>query len=100
MTDLDPPSAADVEAVLREIVGDISEDVEPAEVTRDTRLVDLGMESISLVYMISELQTHYGLGDRLFPKMRAEGILLVNLTVGDVIDMIVEVAGQNAGAGS
>jgi aryl carrier-like protein len=70
---------------LKELLKDISEDWETVEVTTETRLVDLGMESISLVYLIAELQQMYGLGDTLFRKMRGEGTFLKDMTVGDVL---------------
>ena len=74
---------------LKELLSDINEDWETGEVTPDVRLVDLGMESISLVYLIAELQQMYGLGDALFRKMRAEGSLLKDMTVGDVLHALV-----------
>jgi acyl carrier protein len=74
--------------VLTEILADITEDWDAGVVTRETRLIDLGIESISLVYLIAELQQHYGLSDRLFRKMRAEGSLLKDMTVGAVLTAI------------
>lgn len=71
--------------MLKEILTDVTEDWDVGEITVDTRLIDLGMESISLVYLIAELQQSYGLGNELFRKMRAEGLLLKEMTVGDVL---------------
>ena len=73
---------------LKDLLKDINEDWETGEVTTDMRLVDLGMESISLVYLIAELQQMYGLGDALFRKMRNEGSLLKDMTVGDVLQSL------------
>jgi aryl carrier-like protein len=73
---------------LKELLRDINEDWEGDEVTPQTRLVDLGMESISLVYLIAELQQMYGLGDTLFRKMREEGTFLKDMTVGDVLNSL------------
>ena len=73
---------------LKTLLKDINEDWEAGEVTTDTRLVDLGMESISLVYLIAELQQMYGLGDALFRKMRGEGTFLKDMTVGDVLNSL------------
>jgi len=70
---------------LKELLQDINEDWDEGEVTTETRLLDLGMESISLVYLIAELQQMYGLGDALFRKMRDEGTFLKDMTVGDVL---------------
>jgi len=70
---------------MKDLLKDINEDWETGEVTTETRLVDLGMESISLVYLIAELQQTYGLGDALFRKMRGDGTFLKDMTVGDVL---------------
>lgn len=70
---------------MKDLLKDINEDWETGEVTTETRLVDLGMESISLVYLIAELQQMYGLGDALFRKMRGDGTFLKDMTVGDVL---------------
>lgn len=77
----------DIFRTMQEILADVTADwdIEPGEITLETRLVDIGMESISLVYLIAELQQAYGLGDRLFQKMREEGSLLKDMTVGTVL---------------
>jgi aryl carrier-like protein len=84
-------TAGDVGLVLREIFEDLGEDLDVAQtsLTSETKLIDLGMESISLVYLVSELQQHYALGDRLFRQMRDEGIMIRNLSVGDIEQMVV-----------
>lgn len=81
----------DVGAVLNEIFEDLGEDLDLGIValTPETRLLDLGLESISLVYLVSELQQHYGLGDRLFRRMREAGALIRDLSVGELQDMVV-----------
>jgi len=75
-------------ASLKELLNDINEDWEGDEVTIETRLVDLGLESISLVYLIAELQQLYGIGDRLFKKMREEGTFLKDMTVGSIVNSL------------
>lgn len=73
---------------VKDILEDVAEDWDVDDITPDTRLVDLGMESISLVYLVAELQQHYELGDKLFAKMRAEGTLLKDMSVNDVLTSI------------
>jgi acyl carrier protein len=73
---------------LKDLLQDVNEDWESGDVTTATRLVDLGLESISLVYLIAELQQMYELGDRLFRKMRDEGTLLKDMTVGDIVNSL------------
>src|SRR5215470_10538603 len=70
---------------LKELLDDINDGTEGPEVTLDTRLVDLGLESISLVYLMAELQQMYGLGDALFRQMRNEGTLIKDMSVGDIL---------------
>jgi len=86
-----PLTDKDVSAVLHEIFEDLGEDLDLGQVTLtpDMRLLDLGLESISLVYLVSELQQHYGLGDRLFRRMRESGALIRDLSVGELQDMVV-----------
>jgi len=75
------------EAALKEIFEDLSEDLdaEPVDFTAETRLVDLGMESISLIYLVSELQQHFQLEERLFQYLRGTERLLIDMNVGDIL---------------
>ncbi len=84
----DSLEAGDVFAAIRALIEDVAEDWDPGEIAADTRLVDLGMESISLVYLIAELQQQLGLGDRLFNQMRTDGTLLKDMKVGDLVQSI------------
>jgi len=86
----------DAYSVLKEIFEDLEDDLDTdgAELSADLKLIDLGMESISLVYLISELQQNYGLGDALFRKMRDEEKLLVNMTVDDILNSVVELGAK------
>ena len=84
----------DALAALQEIFEDLEDDLDGdgGELAADTKLIDLGMESISLVYLISELQQSYGLGDALFRKMRDENTMLVDMTVDDILKSVVELS--------
>lgn len=88
----------DVGQVLRDIFADLEDDLGLDDLTLspETRLIDLGLESISLVYLISELQQHYGLGDRLFRQMRENELLLKDMRVSQIQDMVVALASSNA----
>ena len=81
-----PNSHEDVLGVVRSIFGDLMEDLDlgDVEIDRSTRLIDLGVESISLVYLVSEIQQHYGLGDAVFRRLRGQGQLLTEMSVGIV----------------
>lgn len=84
-------TSSNVSAVLHEIFEDLGEDLDLGDVVlaADTKLLDLGLESISLVYLVSELQQHYGLGDKLFRHMRESGALIRDLSVGELQEMVV-----------
>jgi aryl carrier-like protein len=84
--------------VLRDIFADLEDDLGLDDLTLspETRLIDLGLESISLVYLISELQQHYGLGDRLFRQMRENELLLKDMRVSQIQDMVVALASSDA----
>ncbi|MAY32396.1 MAG: phosphopantetheine-binding protein [Pseudomonadota bacterium] len=89
----------DAMSVLQEIFEDLADDLDLEDETLDpnAKILDLGMESISLVYLISELQQHYGLGDALFRKVRDEDRLLKDMSVDDILKSVVEL-GQKASA--
>lgn len=81
-------------SALSEIFTDLSEDLEaePVDFTGETRLVELGLESISLIYLISELQQHFELGERLFQHLRDTERLLVDMNVDDILNGVVAVS--------
>src|SRR5262245_19130273 len=98
MTVMDQASGVDIQQVfssLKELLKDINQDWESETITLETRLVDLGLESISLVYLIAELQQMYRLGDLLFRKMRSEGSLLKDMTVGDILKSLTALIASN-----
>jgi acyl carrier protein len=88
----------DVGQVLREIFRDLEDDlgIEDMALTPDTRLIDLGLESISLVYLVSELQQHYKLQTKLFRHMREQDLLLKDMRVSDIEDIVIALAGADA----
>lgn len=84
-------STESADAALREIFTDLAEDLEtePVDFTAETRLVDLGVESISLIYLISELQQHFNLEERLFQHLRESERLLADMQVSDILSGVV-----------
>jgi acyl carrier protein len=89
----------DAYKAMQEIFEDLAEDLGEDEIalSPESKVLDLGVESISLVYLISELQQTYDLGDQLFRKMREEDQLLKDMTVDDILKAVVELsARQNA----
>ncbi|KUJ80063.1 acyl carrier protein [Ruegeria profundi] len=92
-----PVAIETAKTAMREIFHDLAEDLEeePVEFTADTKLVDLGVESISLIYLISELQQHFNLEERLFQHLRETERLLVDMQVSDILNGVVAAsAGQ------
>lgn len=87
----------EVMSVLAEIFEDLGDelDIDEADLSPERQLVDLGMESISLVYLISELQQSFGLGDRVFRALRDEGRQLNEMTVGDIVRSVVRVSARD-----
>lgn len=94
---VEPVQFVDVQTVMTEIFSDLASEIsdEPLELSINHRLIDLGIESISLVYLISELQQHFGLGDGLFRMLREEGRLLKEMTVYDVVVAVVQLSGRS-----
>ncbi len=82
-----------------EILEDITAEWDIGEITPETSLGELGLESISLVYLLGEVQQRYELQDRLFEKLRAEESILIDLCVSDVVDDVCELLnGRTDGA--
>jgi acyl carrier protein len=83
------------EAILQYVVGilrEITADWDVGEITAETCLGNLGLESISLVYLIAEIQQHYDLRDLLFKRLRAAEVNITLLRVADIVDLVSELA--------
>jgi acyl carrier protein len=80
------------QAVLAFVVGvlaDITLDLDlNGGITSTTRLGDLGVESIALVYLIAEAQQRFGLEDLVFQALRQEERGIVDLQVGGLVELI------------
>ena len=81
----------DILAYLTKILTEITAEWDVSEISPETRLDSLGLESISLVYLIGEVQQHYNLQNVLFEKLRAAAIMITDLRVADVVDMVCEI---------
>jgi hypothetical protein len=57
-------------ALVLEILTEISADLDLPPIAPETVLGELGLESISLVYLIAEVQQELGLGERLLHALR------------------------------
>ena len=68
-------------------------DMEDTDLDPSQSVLSLGIESISIVYLVSELQQHYGLGNRLFDELRANDRLLKDMTLHDIVETVLKVAG-------
>ncbi|NTU64774.1 MAG: acyl carrier protein, partial [Chloroflexi bacterium] len=77
---------------VTQILREITADWDVGEITADTRLGHLGLESINLVYFIAEMQQHYGLRDGLFHRLRADATRLTDRRVGDIVDMVQDIS--------
>ena len=83
--------AVEPEVIYREIhklLVELTEDWDVGEISAATRLGDVILESIAVVYFVGDLQQRYGLGDRLFHEIRASTVKLPELTVGDVVELV------------
>lgn len=83
------------QAILQYVVGilqEITADWDVGEITIETCLGNLGLESISLVYLIAEIQQHYNLQDALFKRLRADEVNITLMRVGDIVDLVSELA--------
>lgn len=82
--------------VLAHMIGvlqEITADWDVGEITADSRLATLNLESINLVYFIAELQQKYDLEQQLFLRIRAADRPLADLRIVDVVDLVLELRG-------
>ena len=73
-----------------EILTDLTSEWDPGPITAATGLQELKLESISLVMLIGELQHRYQLRDAVFERLRQNDALIVNLQVGELVDLVCE----------
>lgn len=87
----------DVLSTLKEIFEDLADDLDldDVEVEPGQGILSLGMESISIVYLVSELQQHFGLGNKVFDDLRQNERLLKDMTVDDIINAVLGAVARN-----
>lgn len=71
-----------------EVLKDITSEWDVGEIGAETRLGDMGLQSINLVYLISDIQQHYDLKDLLYTELVKAGVLFNDLHVREVVDMV------------
>jgi acyl carrier protein len=81
-------AANEVLPYVIQVLREVTADWDVGEISAETSLGNLGLESINLVYFIAELQQHYGLQDRLFTRLRTSGRPVPDLRVSDVVDLV------------
>ena len=84
-------------STLKEIFEDLADDLDldDVEVEPGQGILSLGMESISIVYLVSELQQHFGLGNKVFDDLRQNERLLKDMTVDDIINAVLGAVARN-----
>jgi hypothetical protein len=74
-----------------EMLKDISADYDVGEISAETQLGSVVLESISLVYLIGDLQQHYQLQDLLLQRLRRAKVHIKCMRVADMVDLVCEV---------
>jgi acyl carrier protein len=80
--------------LMRHVIGileEITSEWEVGTISPDSRLADLNLESINLVYFIAELQQKYGLQQRLITRIRSADRPLAELQVADIVHFVDEI---------
>jgi acyl carrier protein len=86
-------SDGEVLAHVLGILEEITSEWDIGEISADSRLAELNLESINLVYFIAELQQKYGLEQHLFTRVRSAGRPLAELRVADIAKFIQDIRG-------
>jgi hypothetical protein len=69
--------------LVLEILEDLTVDLDVGPVTGERLLGSFGLESISLVYLIAEVQEALSLGDRFVAALRAAEVGVLEMSVGE-----------------
>jgi hypothetical protein len=80
-----------VVGILEDATATLDWDVGP--IHPETRLGDPLPDSISTVFVVGEIQTHFGLHDRLFQRLRASNTTVMDLCVADLVDLVCDLLG-------
>lgn len=82
-----PTAATRAHRLVREIVADLTAELDVGPIGTDRRLGSLGLESISLVYLVAEVQEELELGDALVAALRGLDVPVPDLTLGQFADL-------------
>ena len=82
------PGRQDIFDYVLELLREITADLDVPDISGDTQLGELGIESISLVYFIGELQRHFQLDDRLFENLRETRRNIIDLDLSTLLHLI------------
>jgi hypothetical protein len=85
------------EAVQNHVLGilqSLAVDSDPEAITGETALGDIGLDSVSIAYLIGEIQQSYGLRDALYRTLLGTNLPIVNLRVSHFVDRICETLAQ------
>jgi hypothetical protein len=85
----------EVVAHLIRILREITADWDVLEISPETRLDSLGLESINLVYFVAEVQQTYHLQDRLVGCITAANRPLADLRVAEIAHFVQEIRRQS-----
>ena len=77
-----------VQGTVIRMLEEITAEWDVGPITIGTRLGNLGLESINLVYLIAELQKQYRLQNLIFQKLIAAKIHVNDLQVADLVGYI------------
>ena len=94
------PNGDERDDVMAHVIGVlevITGEWDVGEISADSRLAALSLESINLVYFIAELQQTYGLQQQLFTRIRSADRPLGELRVADVVDFVQEIRDARRG---
>ena len=94
------PNGDERNAILTHVIGvleAITDEWDVGEISADSRLAALSLESINLVYFIAELQQTYGLQQQLVTRIRSADRPLGELRVADVVDFVQEIRDARQG---
>ena len=84
----------EVSGRILEILHTLTAD-QDVELTLNTQLCDLGIDSVCVAYLIGDVQQHYALGDALYTALVTAGKPIMTLRISHLVDHICQARSES-----
>jgi hypothetical protein len=72
------------------MISSLTQEMDLAPITLESCLGDTGLDSVSVAYLIGEIQQHYRMGDGLYKALVRANFPILKTQVGTLVDLVCE----------